>query len=76
PRHVSADPPEPRCVSADPPEPHCVSADPPEPSHVSADPLEPCHVSADIPSHAEPTLPNHMPTASTPSRPAGIPLST
>ncbi|KAL0189694.1 hypothetical protein M9458_016793, partial [Cirrhinus mrigala] len=39
-------------------------------------PPEPRHVLADIPSHAEPTLPSHKSTASTPSRPAGIPLST
>ncbi|KAL0199357.1 hypothetical protein M9458_007897 [Cirrhinus mrigala] len=71
PRHISADPLEPCRVSADLLEPSRVSADPPGPRHVSADPAEPM-----LPSHAEPTLPSHMSTASTPSRQAGIPLST
>ncbi|KAI2657266.1 hypothetical protein H4Q32_030264 [Labeo rohita] len=70
-RHISADPLESRRVSADLPEPRCVSADPLEPRRVSADPLEPT-----LPSHAEPALPSHMSAPSTPSRPAGIPLST
>ncbi|KAI2646940.1 hypothetical protein H4Q32_027962 [Labeo rohita] len=51
------------------------------PLHVSADHQEPHHVSAELPeptlpSHAEPTFPNHKSTASTPSRPTDIPLST
>ncbi|KAL0148828.1 hypothetical protein M9458_055837 [Cirrhinus mrigala] len=66
--HVSADPLEPRCVSGDLLEPRHVSADPPEPRHVSADIPKPCQVLSQLPSH--------MSTASTPSRSAGIPLST
>ncbi|KAL0173137.1 hypothetical protein M9458_033448, partial [Cirrhinus mrigala] len=56
--------------------PRLVSADIPEPRQVLAAFPKPCQVSSQLPSHAEPTLPSHMSTASTPSRPAGIPLST
>ncbi|KAL0151738.1 hypothetical protein M9458_052964, partial [Cirrhinus mrigala] len=74
PRHVSTDPLKPRHVSADPSEPHHVSADIQEPCQVLAVLPKPRQVSSHLPSHSEPTLSNL--TTSTPSSPAGIPLST
>ncbi|KAL0150560.1 hypothetical protein M9458_054153 [Cirrhinus mrigala] len=75
-RQATAVMPEPRQVPSDLQEPRHVSADIPEPHHVSAILSKPCQVSSHRPSHAEPTLPSQMSTASTPSRPADIPLST
>ncbi|KAL0151201.1 hypothetical protein M9458_053392 [Cirrhinus mrigala] len=76
PSHVAAVQPEPRHVSADRLEPRHISADIPEPRHASSILLKPRQVSSHLPSHTDPTLPNHMLTASTASSPAGIPLST
>ncbi|KAI2645220.1 Streptococcal surface protein A [Labeo rohita] len=70
-RHFTTDLQKPHHIAADHQEPHTVSADIPEPCHVSSHLVVPTLLS-----HAEPTLPSHMPTASTPSSPAGIPLST
>ncbi|KAL0150890.1 hypothetical protein M9458_053809, partial [Cirrhinus mrigala] len=62
---------DPRQATAIMPEPCQLT--PPEPRHVSADLPKPCQVSSHFPSHAVLTLSNL--TASTPSSPAGIPLS-